>query len=71
MNDALVSRFWPDGRQAVGRRIGVGFPETRMVKVVGVVGDFKNRPLGNVTRPMVFTSILRDRLGWQAPALVV
>ena len=31
------------------------------MEVVGVVGDFKNRILGDVTRPMVFTSILRNR----------
>ncbi len=70
VNEAFVRRFWPD-RQAVGQRIGVGFPETRTVEVVGVVGDFKNRTLGDVTRPMVFTSILQDPLGWQAAALVM
>ena len=51
--------------------IGVGFPETRTVKVVGVVGDLKNRTLGDVARPMVFTSILQDPLGWQAAALAM
>ena len=56
VNDAFIRRFWPDRRQAVGRHIGVGFPETRTVEVVGVVGDFKNRTLGDVARPMVFTS---------------
>ena len=71
VNDAFVRRFWPDRRQAAGRHIGVGFPETRTVEVVGVVGDFKNRTLGDVTRPMVFTSILQDPLGWQAAALLV
>ena len=70
VNDAFVRRFWPD-RQAIGRHIGVGFPETRTVEVVGVVGGFKNRTLGDVTRPMVFTSILQDPLGWQAAALVM
>ena len=70
VNDAFVRRFWPD-RQALGRRIGVGFPETRTVEVVGVVGDFKNRTLGDLARPMVFTSILQDPSGWQAAALVV
>ena len=71
VNDAFIRRFWPDRRQAVGRHIRVGFPETRTVEVVGVVGDFKNRTLGDVTRPMVFTSILQDPSGWQAPALVM
>ena len=71
VNDAFVRRFWPDRRQAIGQHIGVGFPETRTVEVVGVVGDFKNRTLGDVTRPMVFTSILQDPLGWQAAALVM
>ena len=70
VNDAFVRRYWP-GRQAIGRHIGVGFPETRTVEVVGVVGDFKNRTLGDVTRPMVFTSILQDPSGWQAAALVM
>ena len=70
VNEAFVRRFWPDRRHAVGQHIGVGFPETRTVEVVGVVGDFKNRTLGDVTRPMVFTSILQDPSGWQAPALV-
>ena len=63
VNEAFVRRFWPDRRQAVGQHIGVGFPETRTVEVVGVVGDFKNRTLGDVTRPMVFTSILQDPSG--------
>ena len=70
VNDAFVRRYWP-GRQALGRHIGVGFPETRTVEVVGVVGDFKNRTLGDITRPMVFTSILQDPSGWQAAALVM
>ena len=68
VNDAFVRRFWPDRRQAVGRHIGVGFPETRTVEVVG---DFKNRTLGDVARPMVFTSVLQDSSGWQAATLVV
>ena len=71
MNEAFVRRFWPDRRQAVGQHIGVGFPETRTVEVVGVVGDFKNRTLGDVARPMVFTSILQDPSGWRAAALVM
>ena len=71
VNEAFVRRFWPDRRQAVGRHVGVGSPETRAVEVVGVVGDFKNRTLGDVARPMVFTSILQDPSGWQAPALVM
>ena len=71
VNEAFVRRFWPDRRQAVGQYVGVGFPETRTVEVVGVVGDFKNRTLGDVARPMVFTSILQDPSGWQAAALVV
>ena len=71
VNDAFVRRFWPDRREAIGQHIGVGFPETRTVEVVGVVGDFKNRTLGDVTRPMVFTSILQDPSGWQAAALVM
>ena len=70
VNAAFVRRFWPD-RQAIGQHIGVGFPETRTVEVVGVVGDFKNRTLGDVARPMVFTSILQDPSGWQAAALVM
>ena len=70
VNEAFVRRFWPD-RQGVGRHIGVGFPETRTVEVVGVVGDFKNRTLGDVARPMVFTSILQDPSGWQAATLVM
>ena len=71
VNEAFVRRFWPDRRQAIGQHIGVGFPETRTVEVAGVVGDFKNRTLGDVTRPMVFTSILQDPLGWQAASLVM
>ena len=71
VNEAFVRRFWPDRRQAVGRHIGVGFPETRTAEVVGVVGDFKNRTLGDIARPMVFTSILQDPTGWQAAALVM
>ena len=70
VNEAFVRRFWPD-RQGVGRHIGVGFPETRTVEVVGVVGDFKNRTLGDVARPMVFMSILQDPSGWQAATLVM
>ena len=70
VNAAFVRRFWPD-RQAIGQHIGVGFPETRTLEVVGVVGDFKNRTLGDVARPMVFTSILQDPSGWQAAALVM
>ena len=70
VNEAFVRRFWPDG-QAVGRHIGVGFPETRTVEVVGVVGDFENRTLGDVAGPMVFTSILQDPSGWQAATLVM
>ncbi len=70
VNRAFAERFWP-GRSSLGQRLAVGFPETTDVQVVGVVEDFKNRTLGDVRRPMVFTSGLQDPMGWQSATLVV
>ena len=70
VNRAFAERFWP-GQSALGQRMAVGFPVTIDVQVVGVVEDFKNRTLGDVRRPMVFTSGLQDSLGWQGATLVV
>ena len=70
VNRAFAERFWP-GQSALGQRLAVGFPEVIDVQVVGVVEDFKNRTLGDIRRPMVFTSGLQDPLGWQGATLVV
>ncbi len=70
VNRAFAERFWL-GQSALGQRLAVGFPEVIDVQVVGVVEDFKNRTLGDIRRPMVFTSGLQDPLGWQGATLVV
>ncbi|HYE85876.1 MAG TPA: ADOP family duplicated permease [Vicinamibacterales bacterium] len=70
INRAFAERFFA-GRPAIGRRFGAGFPTPATVEVIGVVENFKNRTLGDVDRPMVFTSGLQDPLGWQAATLVV
>lgn len=70
VNESFARRYWP-GQRALGQRIAVGFPETENLEVVGVVGDFKYRTLGDISRPMVFTSGLQDPLGWQGATLIV
>ena len=70
VNEEFARRYWP-GKRAVGERIAVGFPDTANVEIVGVVRNFKNRTLGDVPRPMVFTSGMQDRLGWQAATLMI
>jgi putative ABC transport system permease protein len=70
VNEAFVRRYWP-GQRPIGQRMAVGFPDTTGVEVVGVVQDFKNRTLGDVSRPMVFTSGLQDPLGWQSATLMI
>lgn len=70
VNRAFVDRFFA-GEAAIGRRFGAGFPAITTVEVIGVVENFKNRTLGDIDRPMVFTSGLQDPLGWQAATLVV
>lgn len=70
VNESFASRYWP-GQRALGQHIAVGFPEPEEVEIVGVVRDFKYRTLGDIPRPMVFTSGLQDPLGWQGATLVV
>lgn len=70
VNETFARRYWP-GQRALGQRIAVGFPDTATVEIVGVVRDFKNRTLGDVPRPMVFTSGLQDPLGWQGATLMI
>jgi len=70
VNRTFAERFWRD-RRAIGQRLAVGFPDTAAVEVIGVVEDFKNRTLGDISRPMVFTSGLQDPLGWQGATLIV
>lgn len=70
VNEEFVRRYWP-GLQPIGQRIAVGFPDTASVEIVGVIRDFKNRTLGDVSRPMVFTSGLQDPLGWQGATLMI
>ncbi len=70
VNEEFGRRYWP-GQRPIGRRIAVGFPDTASVEIVGVVRDFKNRTLGDVPRPMVFTSGLQDPLGWQGATLMI
>lgn len=70
VNESFARRYWP-GQRALGQRMAVGFPDTEPVEVVGVVRDFKYRTLGDVARPMVFTSGLQDPLGWQGATLIL
>jgi predicted permease len=70
VNEEFVRRY-SAGQRPVGQRIAVGFPETTNVEIVGVVQDFKNRTLGDVPRPMVFTAGPQDPLGWQAATLLI
>ncbi len=70
VNEEFARRYWP-GKRRVNQRIAVGFPDTADVEIVGVVKDFKNRTLGDVPRPMVFTSGMQDPLGWQAATLMI
>lgn len=70
VNEEFARRYWP-GLRPIGQRIAVGFPETTNVEIVGVVQDFKNRTLGDVRRPMIFTSGMQDPLGWQGATLML
>ncbi|MBI1874001.1 MAG: ABC transporter permease [Acidobacteria bacterium] len=70
VNESFARRYWP-GQRPIGQRIAIGFPDTVHVEIVGVVRDFKSRTLGDVPRPMVFTSGLQDLLGWQAATLMI
>ncbi|MGH9384488.1 MAG: ABC transporter permease [Vicinamibacterales bacterium] len=70
VNETFARRYWP-GQRSIGQQIAVGFPETTSVEVVGVVRDFKNRTLGDISRPMVLTCGLQDPLGWQGATLVI
>jgi putative ABC transport system permease protein len=52
VNESLARRYWPDAREALGRRIrfdGFGSPP-RWLTIVGVVGDVRNNGLDREAR---------------------
>ncbi|MGH9573903.1 MAG: ABC transporter permease [Candidatus Acidiferrales bacterium] len=51
VNRALASKFWPD-EDPIGKLVWIGTLQAR--KVVGVIGDVKNRSLAERTEPEVF-----------------
>jgi predicted permease len=60
VNQTAVHRFWPN-ENAVGKRVWVGnLPKP--FEVVGVLGDVKNRSLGESTEPEVFLPL--PQLPW-------
>jgi predicted permease len=50
VNEAMVRRFWPDGR-AIGRLLHTGGYESEPYEVVGVARDHKVRSVGESPRP--------------------
>lgn len=70
VNEAFAGRFFAD-QTPLGQRVWVGFPDVAPVEIVGVVRDFKSRTLGDTVRPMIFTSVLQDPMGWGTSTLVV
>jgi predicted permease len=55
VNQALATRFWPD-RDALGQRLKLGEPasESPWMRVVGVVGDLRQRGLGEASEPQLY-----------------
>lgn len=54
ISEALANRFFP-GVSAVGRRFGIGGPETMdQIEVIGVVKDAKYQRLDEAPRPMAY-----------------
>ena len=58
INETLARRYWPDGGNPIGQRLGFG-KETFSPEIVGVVGDVKNSALNQQTAPAVYTSYLQ------------
>jgi putative ABC transport system permease protein len=49
----MARRFFPNGN-AIGKRITVGFPESVMREIVGIVGDVKDRDLADPDPTQVY-----------------
>jgi predicted permease len=60
VNDAMARRFWP-GEDPVGKRItfGPARPNSRWMRVVGIVADVKQGPLGTAVVAQTYTPWLQ------------
>ena len=53
VSEEFARRSWP-GQEAVGKRVTLLGPPDNLVTVVGVVGDIKQRTLGDTTTPQLY-----------------
>jgi putative ABC transport system permease protein len=62
---SFVKRYWP-GEDPLGRHIDIGNHDRR---IIGVVGDIRNRGLERSSEPQVYVSLLQpdDVSTWNAP----
>jgi putative ABC transport system permease protein len=59
VNETLARRHWP-GQDPVGQRISTAGPEGPWRTVVGVVGDVRQRGLGEATVPEMFFPVAQE-----------
>jgi putative ABC transport system permease protein len=58
INQALARRFWPDGSNPIGQRLGFG-SQTFAPEIIGIVGDVKGAALNKETSPTIYSSYLQ------------
>jgi len=58
INQALARRFWPDGSNPIGQRLGFG-SQTFAPEIIGIVGDVKGAALNRETSPTIYASYLQ------------
>jgi putative ABC transport system permease protein len=68
VNGTAAQRFWP-GEDPLGKQIT--FDDTRMLTIVGVIGDVRQRSLGVTPQPEIFLDYLQPGPDWPWLVLVV
>ena len=68
VNSSAAQRFWP-GEDPLGKQIS--FDDTRMLTIVGILGDVRQRSLGVAPQPEIFLDYLQPGPDWPWLVLVV
>ena len=71
VNEAMAKRFWP-GEDPVGKRItfGPARPDSRWMRIVGIVADVKQGPLGTPAVAQTYTPWLQLSDGYMAENVI-
>ena len=58
INETLARRYWPDGSNPIGHRLGFG-SQTFAPEIIGIVGDVKGAALNKEPSPTIYASYLQ------------